>query len=190
MFWAVNKGLTTILLAVVLICGTVAGAAARQDDPKLDELFDQLQVAESPHQAVNIAHLIWGIWSASGSDTTDLLFRRGTKALASGDLVNALTRFTAVIEIDPDFAEGWNKRATVLFMMGDLEGSIADVRRTLALEPRHFGALSGLGMIYTAQEKHKEAIAAFRRALAANPHLPGARESIKRLKVILDGQKI
>jgi len=186
----VTKELKTILMAVVLVGGIAGNAVARQDDPKLDDLFDQLQLVESPHQAVNLTHLIWGIWSASGSATTDLLFRRGAKALATGDLAGALTRFTAVTEIDPEFAEGWNKRATVLFMMGDLEGSIADVRRTLALEPRHFGALSGLGMIYSAQDKYDEAVAAFRRALAANPHLPGARESIKRLKVIIDGQKI
>ena len=164
-------------------------AVARQDDPKLADLFDLLYEAESPKEIATLTHLIWQIWSRSGSDTTDYLFRAGIQAMAKGELDDALRRFSAITEIDPEFAEGWNKRATVLYMMGDFKASVADVQKTVALEPRHFGAWSGLGMIYMKLEYHDLAMKAFRRALAANPHLPGARKQIIELKSILDGGK-
>lgn len=168
---------------------TLGLAEARQDHPNLEVLFDILQTTDDPQEALDTSQLIWGLWSQTESATTELMFQRGTKALAEGQLNTALTRFTAVIELDPKFAEGWNKRATVLYLMGDLQGSLADVYKTLELEPRHFGALSGMGMIFSALDQPGKAIAAFRRALAANPHMRSTREHIKMLKKIIDGEK-
>ena len=175
-----------IFLMLVMTAGQ---AFARQDHPKLDVLFEILQTTDDAQKALGASHLIWNLWSRSDSPTTDLMFNRGTQAMAEGQLNAALTRFTAVIELDPEFAEGWNKRATVLYMMGDYQGSLTDVYRTLELEPRHFGALSGMGMIFTALDQPKKALSAFRRALLANPHLRGTREQIKILKKHIDGEK-
>ena len=102
--------------------------------------------------------------------------------MAAQDYKTALTDFTKMIGIAPDFAEGWNKRATVLWLLNDYEGSMADVDKTLALEPRHFGALWGLGAMDAALEHDEEAIAAFEKALAVNPHLEGVSEQIEALK--------
>jgi tetratricopeptide (TPR) repeat protein len=95
-----------------------------------------------------------------------------------------------VVELAPKFAEGWNRRATLHYMMGNYPRSIEDVHQTLELEPRHFGALSGLGMIYRALEQPRKAINAFRRALATNPHLSQARASLKALLVEIEKNKI
>ncbi len=94
----------------------------------------------------------------------------------------ALARFNEVIEKDPEFAEGWNRRATLYFLMGDYEASIADIQSTLALEPRHFGALSGLGLVNIQLERFGAAIEAFEEALKVNPHMPGAKQNIKLLR--------
>jgi len=183
------RGLAALAVAAALTVALAGPAFARQDHPKLEALFEILQTTDDAKEALGASHLIWNLWSRSESPTTDLMFKKGARALSQGQLNTALTRFTAVVELDPKFAEGWNKRATVLYMMGDYEGSISDVYRTLELEPRHFGALSGLGMIYVALDKPKKAISAFRRALAANPHLRGTREHIKFLKKKVDGEK-
>jgi len=184
-----SRGFATSIVAVALLLMTVGHSLARQDHPKLEVLFDILQTTDDPREALGASHMIWSLWSRGESATTDLMFQRGAKALAGGQLNAALTRFTAVIELDPGFAEGWNKRATVLYMMGDFQGSLADVYKTLELEPRHFGALSGMGMIFSALDQPEKALAAFRRALAANPHLRGTREQIKMLKRKIEGQK-
>ena len=181
------------LAAIILLAGLALSvphpAFARQDDPKLGELFDLLHDTEHPAAIADLTILIWKIWSRSGSDTTDYLFNAGIKAMSHGDLPKALKRFSAITEIDPKFAEGWNKRATVLYMMGDYPGSVADVQKTVALEPRHFGAWSGLGMIYLKMEYYELALKAFRKALTTNPHLHGARQQIIELKSIISGKK-
>ena len=185
--------MTRILAALLLLAGltlSVPGTShARQDDPKLVDLFDLLYEAESPREIAALTHLIWRAWSKSGSDTTDFLFKAGIHAMAQGELDKALKRFTAITDMDPDFAEAWNKRATIFFMMGDYRASVADVQKTVSLEPRHFGAWSGLGMIYLRMEYHELALKAFRRALQANPHLPGARQQIIELKSIIARNK-
>ena len=102
----------------------------------------------------------------------------------------ALEILHSVVVVAPDYAEGWNKRATVYFLMGRYEESIADVERTLSLEPRHFGALSGLGLIYSHLEDNASALDAYERALKANPHLDQAKTEVKRLRSKVKGERI
>ena len=179
----------TALTALGVLALSGAGLA-RQEDPRLDSLFAELQTASTSGQVSLIEGAIWQVWGQSGKATVDLFFSQGVRAMSSRQLDAALEFFDNIVELDPDFAEGWNKRATVYFMMGDYAASIADVERTLALEPRHFGALSGLGMIYLRLDDPAGALDAFRRALEVHPHLGGARFEVDRLEEIVEGQGI
>ena len=179
----------TALTALGVLSLSGAGLA-RQEDPRLDSLFAELQTASTSGQVSLIEGAIWQVWGQSGKATVDLFFSQGVRAMSSRQLDAALEFFDNIVELDPDFAEGWNKRATVYFMMGDYAASIADVERTLALEPRHFGALSGLGMIYLRLDDPAGALDAFRRALEVHPHLGGARFEVDRLEEIVEGQGI
>lgn len=172
-----------ILLLVVGIAAALvpALAAADQNDPALDALFDRLYQTVDTLEARQIEAEIQRVWDSSGSATADLLLGRGTFAMHSGDFAAAERALTMVVTQHPDFAEGWNRRATLYYLMGRLDDSIADVDRTLALAPRHYGALSGLGQIFLIQEKYDQARESFRRALAANPHLVGARRFLRAL---------
>jgi len=109
-------------------------------------------------------------------------FDDGLRFMREGNLDKAVAEFGHVISLAPEFAEAWNKRATVHYMMGDTRLSAADVRKTLELEPRHFGALSGLGLLYGQHDKIGAAIKAFEEALAVNPHLSGAQRNLDALR--------
>lgn len=171
-----------------LVAGLVLAAApgpgqADQNDPRLNELFSQLQeTAAPPAYSARIEQDIWQIWSQSDNREVNSYMLGGIHALAVGDMPKALDLFTAATRTDDAFAEGWNKRATVLFMMGKFPESLQDVQRTLTLEPRHFGALAGLGMIYEALGEPEGAEAAFRQALAINPHLVHVRQRLEFLR--------
>ena len=151
-------------------------------DPQLEALFVALGSASSEVEATPIESMIWSIWSKSGDKQVDKLMKRGNLALRQENLLDALTFFDAVVEILPDFAEGWNQRATVNYLLGDFDSSISDVERTLYLEPRHFGALSGLGMIALSLGQDEQALEAFEAALDIHPHLSGAMSHIKKLR--------
>ena len=165
-------------------------ALARQDDPRLTDLFATLKTQDDPRAVKLLETAIWGVWMQSGSDTVDLLLTRGTQAMGAGDYPTALQLFTSITELDPNFAEGWNKRATLFYLMGAYDRSASDVEKTLALEPRHFGALSGLGMINMQLGKEKEALDAFEKALAVNPHMDSVKSEVSRLKKKLEGSRI
>jgi tetratricopeptide (TPR) repeat protein len=182
----------TILIAIVLglVMGTGDAARADQKDPRLEALFQELRVVTGYLKARTLEQQIWEIWTASGNPEVNRLMDDGVTALATQDYKKALSDFTRIIDLAPDFAEGWNKRATVLYLVGDYDGSLADVDQTLALEPRHFGALSGLGLIKAAQEREEEAIDAFEKALAVNPHMPGVISNIEHLKQRLKDKQI
>ncbi len=181
------------LVAVLVLAaglGCAAPALARQDDARLDELFARLQSTTDAAEAGRLQGNIWRLWTQSGSETLDLLMARAGGAMAGQRYEAALEVLDSVVDIDPDFAEGWNRRATLYYLMGAFDASVADIGRTLALEPRHFGALSGLGLIYTALEDDEGALKAYRRALVVNPHLSGARAAVIRLKKKLKGEGI
>ena len=120
----------------------------------------------------------------------DLLLERGEKAIAQGDYEAALDHLTALTDHAPDFAEGWNQRAIVWFHLGRFGQSVEDIRRTLALNPRHFGAMAGFGAILEAMERPEQALEVYRAALAIHPHLEGVDEAVKRLEAEVAGQDI
>jgi tetratricopeptide (TPR) repeat protein len=173
--------------AVVLAHGI---ASAGQDNPRLDKLFDTLKSTDSDEEAQRTEAEIWRVWIAHKNPEIEKLMRRGMAAFNEDDQEGALEAFNGVVQSDKSFAEGWNKRATVEYAMGDFEASIADIERTLALEPRHFGALSGLGQIYLAMEKKALALKAFEAALKIDPHLSGVRENVEELRKELQGSPI
>jgi tetratricopeptide (TPR) repeat protein len=182
--------LLAVLTAILILVSGAGVASADQKDPRLDQLFGQLQVVGTRQEAHLVEQLIWAVWLESDSDTVNLLVERGLRAMSDGDLETALGVFDNVVDIAPDYAEGWNKRATVYFLMGRYRESIADVEKTLALEPRHFGALSGLGMIHGQLQDPAGALDAFERALAVNPHLPQAKALVPQLKKKVRGERI
>jgi len=162
---------------------------AAQRQARLDKLFTRLAQPENAAWE-RVQGEIWAMWSHSGSASMDLLLARATKAMDGKDLDLALRYLNDLVRLAPDFAEGWNKRATVYFLRQDYGRSIADIQRTLALEPRHFGAISGLGIILERLGDKKGAMRAFRRGLEINPHLPGAREAVERLAPDVDGRAL
>ena len=163
---------------------------ADQSDPRLDELFQELHDADDAEASVPIQGAIWALWTQSGSDTVDLLMERGLTAMQKREFDMALTMFNSIVEIKPDFAEGWNKRATLFYLMGRHEESLKDIDRVVKLEPRHFGALSGAGLVNMALKRPEDALKAFRRALDANPHMPSAQTRVKMLEQFIEGRKI
>ena len=182
------RSLALVGLIVALMVGRMTMAA--QDDPRLTGLFADLKAAQTIADVAGIEAQIWHLWSLSNDDKIDRILAGGTAAMNHRAFEAALTSFNTVIEMRPDFAEGWNKRATLYYLVGEFERSIADVERTLALEPRHFGALSGLGLINMALERPVEALAAFEAALAVHPHMPNAKRMIKQLRAIVERSTI
>lgn len=156
---------------------------------QLDGLFTRLA---QPGNAAweSVQGEIWAMWSHSGSPAMDLLLARAAKAMDEQDLDLALRFLDDLVRLAPDFAEAWNKRATVYFLRRDYGRSIADIQRTLALEPRHFGAISGLGIILERLGDKKGAMRAFRHGLEIHPNLPGARDAVDRLSPEVDGRQL
>jgi tetratricopeptide (TPR) repeat protein len=175
---------------VAILAFAGPGARADQDDPRLAPLFDQLKTTQSGDEATMAERQIWQIWIEHKNPEITRLMRQGMSAMGEDDQEAALDDFDAVVKYDKNFAEGWNKRATIEFAMGDYPASIADIERTLVLEPRHFGALSGLGQIYLALDRRPLALKAFHAALAINPHLGGVRQAVEKLEKGTKGNPI
>ena len=159
-------------------------------DLSLDELFAKLPAEAGSRNGKLIETEILKRLHTSGSDTADLLMAWSIEAMEEKDFPLALDLLDHIIMLEPGFAEAWNKRATVYFLMDDYGNSLSDIRQTLAIEPRHFGALSGLGMILSSMDRKEEAIRAFRRALDINPQLAKVKESLERLEKETAGDSI
>lgn len=155
---------------------------------RLDGLFSDLAEADDPSAAKKVAREIQRIWMDSGSPTVDILMSRAGKAIQVEDLSLALDLLDVVVVLKPSYAEGWNRRATVFYMREDFGKSLVDIERTLALEPRHWGALSGLGIIQRRLGFEENALDTFRRALDINPGLENAVESIEDLEKTAEGE--
>jgi tetratricopeptide (TPR) repeat protein len=186
----------SILAAVLPLALTlaVAGSAAwaqegGADAAKLEDLFNRLATAEQG-AAGRIEREIWLEWSKSGSPAMDLLLQRGRDSMEAGDLDAAIGHFSALIDHDPDFAEGWNARATAFFQAGDYGRSVADIAEVLKRNPRHFGALSGLAVILEQTDRPEAALKAWVAARAIHPHLAGVQDAIDRLERASEGQEL
>lgn len=156
----------------------------------LDFLFGALKAAPDEESAKAVEARIWSLWTATNSDTAALLMLRVKLAMDSKDMDVALKLLDAVIKLRPDYIEGWNRRATLYYMQNDYTRSMEDIRQVLIREPRHFGALAGLGMIMQETGDEKHALDAFRRALAINPHLEKIPDLVKTLSEKVEGRDI
>lgn len=180
-----------LVLACLLAAPTLsASLRADQNDPRLPQLFERLKATESPVEVDALENRIWHIWMTSDNDEVNRLMAAGSHAMAAQDYRAALAAFDRIVAIAPNFAEGWNKRATVYFVLGDYAASLRDIDRTLALEPRHFGALTGLGLVHSELGEAAAALNAFERALAINPHMPNVRRNVETLRKRIGGEEI
>lgn len=175
-------GRMTVAIVLALAGLLIPLSWASQIDERLDVLFARLKTTDSEAEAVALTYQIWVIWRESESDAVNVLMARGIEETSRRDYQAAVSTFSEVIEREPDLAEGWNRRATAYYLMGKYEASVRDIERTLALEPRHFGALSGLGFIYLRLGDDRAALDAFEAALEINPYLPGARAQADKLR--------
>ena len=158
-------------------------AQADQKDERLIELFDKLFLSTNNMEASKLLFNIWDIWSIADNQETQIIFDEANQFMDVGELDNAIELLTKVVKQSPEFAEGWNKRATVYFLKGELNKSISDIEKTLNLEPRHFGALDGLAEIYLMQDDLLGAAVIYRRILEI---IPSSKKSQDRLKLIND----
>ena len=188
MLLAINV-LAIITLAIIIL--PAPALLADQTDARLPALFTELRTTTEAEKAKIVAAEIWQIWSEhSDNDRVSESLKMGIAQMEAGRLRQAEQIFTTIIDTDPDFAEAWNKRATVRFLRGDDAGSRSDIVRVIELEPRHFGALSGLGMIHMRAGDLQAALQAFEAALRVNPHLDQAVDLTARLRKRLRGQTL
>src|SRR6266852_600598 len=213
-FSAARTGLTATLLAVVMAAAPIAASAQdlKSAPPKsqkklpeapiklpkigadrtrgLDFLFGALKAAPDEASAKHVEARIWALWMQTPSDTAALLMMRAKAAMDAQQTDVALKLLDAVVKLRPDYVEGWNRRATLYYLKNDYAHSLEDIEQVLVREPRHFGALAGLGMIMQDLGDEKRALDAFRKALAINPHLDKVPELVKSLSEKVEGRDI
>jgi tetratricopeptide (TPR) repeat protein len=173
---AVERGRGVVLLAREGGMADVPAliAVLRDPNPELRDLAEQA---------------IWVVWSRSGDERIDKLFEQGIDEMSSGQVKESIATFSRIIELKPDFAEGWNKRATIHFLAGDLQSSLKDCAEVIKRNPQHFGALAGYGQIYLQLGEFDKARDYFKRALAVNPNLDGVSFNLQMLDRLLEGQR-
>lgn len=147
---------------------------ADQTDPQLDSLFLELKQTQNQNQLRVIESQIWEIWLQHPNPDVERLMLLGTQSMNSRAVADAMLVFTQLVESYPNYAEAWNKRATLNYLIGEQEASELDIQRTLELEPRHFGALSGLGLVYMRRNELSKAKKAFEDLIAVHPNSPNA----------------
>jgi tetratricopeptide (TPR) repeat protein len=213
-FPAARIGLTATLLAATIVLAPVTASAQdpRVAPPKgqkkipeapaklpkvgadktrgLDFLFGALKAAPDEASAKHVEARIWALWMQTPSDTAALLMVRAKAAMDAQQIDVALKLLDAVVKLRPDYVEGWNRRATLYYLKNDYAHSLEDIEQVLVREPRHFGALAGLGMIMQDIGDEKRALDAFRKALAVNPHLEKVPELVKTLSEKVEGRDI
>jgi tetratricopeptide (TPR) repeat protein len=154
------------------------------------DLYARLAASKDADETAGIITLLLHAYSESGSDTGDLLLHRARQAISAEEYKDALKILDATIAILPDWAEGWNARATARYLADDYDGSMADIAETLKREPRHLGALMGMATILEARGKNEDALRVYERALAIAPHWHNAEEAVDRLKGVVAGQEL
>ena len=158
---------------------------ADQNDPRLEELFASLKTETDMFEANSIANAIWQIWFEHEDSMANSLMTRGVQQMESYSISAALQTFDRLIALKPDFAEAWNRRATIYYQMGEYDASLRDIDEVLKLEPFHFGALSGRGLVYMGKQDYFMARGAFLTLLEVYPAMPGVKENILMLEEVL-----
>lgn len=194
-------------LLVVFLAGTALAAppglpdrppqasereGARKAPPPLtlDDLYGRLRESGDEEEAKGVAKLIERRLDRSGSATADLLTERARQAMSAKDFPLAAELMDRVTALEPSWSEGWNRRATVFWLLSDKQAAVADLQRALVLEPRHFEAWAALGRIYQSMDEKKRALNAFRRATALYPRMPRMQEAVDRLAPEVDGRDL
>jgi tetratricopeptide (TPR) repeat protein len=185
-----------IVSSIALVGGAVESAHSETivtkpvDVKKLDDLFATLKRSKSEAIASDVANTIREKWTTSGSATVDLLMQWSLQAMNRGDNAAALDFLDQVVVLKPDFAEGWNRRATLHFAMNNFSKSMLDIEKTLQLEPRHFGALAGMGMIFLTLDKKEQALSAYQKALDVYPLMRDVQKTVGELEDQMAGSRI
>lgn len=166
-------------LTIVFFVLALTPAAADQTDARLDELFATLQETKDTREIQSTENQIWAIWLEHANADVQQLMLVGTQRMNAGRYAEAMVVFNRLTEGFPGYAEGWNKRATLHYVLGNVDASIDDIEKTLALEPRHFGALSGLGMVYIQRKELSKAKQAFEELLEVHPNSPNGQQNLE-----------
>ena len=186
-----RKIFSFFLVSAILTIGHPLLAYADQNDPRLEQLFTDLQTPLSTAAVEAIEAKIWAHWTSFPDDeSVENTMAKATQLMRQGRLQSAERIFSRIIDRAPDFAEAWNKRATVRFMIGNHDGSASDIAKVLQLEPRHFGALSGLGMIHMRAGNWESALKSYEAAFAIHPYLSNIEQLIDDLSQRLKGQAL
>ncbi|HYC16086.1 MAG TPA: tetratricopeptide repeat protein [Pseudolabrys sp.] len=194
--------LTAVLVAAV--AAPVAAQSGKRSEPSaklpavsrgdrtrnLDFLFGALKVAPDDVTAKAIEERIWAVWTASPSDTANLLMTRVKTAIEAKDLDLAIKLLDAIVKVKPDYVEGWNRRATIFYMKKDYGHALEDIRQVLRREPRHFGALAGFGLILQDIGDDKQALEVYRRVLSLYPRMERIPDLVKTLEEKVEGRNI
>ena len=152
---------------------------ADQTDNRLDALFATLQETQNVRTIQITENQIWEIWLQHANADVQQLILVGTQRMNAQRYAEAMVAFNRLTESFPDYAEGWNKRATLNYMLGNLDASVSDIEKTLELEPRHFGALSGLGMVFIQRKELSKAKRAFEDLIEVHPNSPNAKQNLE-----------
>ena len=184
------KKLFLCVFLIVCLCGNV-NAESRDRNAELNQLFNQLKKSENASTAYEIEIKIWNIWSTHPiqKKLTDLL-AAGSNLMSKGELELAYNIFSKIIETAPEWDEGWNKRATVLYLMGEYLDSLSDIKEVLRLEGRHFGALSGQALVQIKLKNYEKAISSYKAAQKIYPSIKAAEVMIPQLQELIDREAI
>ena len=185
-----GKPFLLLVISAMVLLFNVSAALSDQKDIRLPQLFSDLKLSASEDDAQIVEKKIWEIWVSHKVPRIELLMDRGIKLLNNNKLNKALVVFNLILDQAPGFSEAWNKRATIYFLMGDFEKSMHDIESTLALEPRHFGAIAGLGLIFNALERPEYALKAFRRVQEIYPLSRSAESFIRKLNKTKPGLRL
>lgn len=187
----ISRAIISLLFLFALAApGIAADARGDAREAILDKLFAELAAAETEEKGRALERAIQGVWLNSGSASVDLLTERGLDALAEDNIDRAYFYFDEVVTLAPDYAEGWHRRAAIHYLREDYSAALRDIEQTLRLEPRHYEALAGLGVILEDLGDRKGALDAYRRALALNPWLVNGKERIAPLELEVEGRGI
>jgi tetratricopeptide (TPR) repeat protein len=183
--------LSSVSLAATPDSADSSGKDGGLTSQSMDQLFSTLAKPGDDATGKAVESELERRWRDSGSDTIELLMQWATEAIATKNFPRALDYLDAVTTMKPDYVEGWNRRATLFFLQDEYGKALSDLEKVLALEPRHYGALAGLGMILNEIDRKKEALLALKKAIAIDPYLDDqVRDAIKTLEPELDGREI